>query len=305
MKIISFIGNYLLLPKKQKLDIIDHRIEIFWPEKSSIEVRWDVETTGNKLIFRIFSGVRVTDIRVFFSILAYMIVQLKPLLNRLRIKDKSLFPTYHALSSYLLSLTYLSDTLLQGYTNENLSRMPSYIIKALNSYILDDIKKLSIDRRIQLLLEELGKRIWNVIDFIKRNNDSLLMIEYYIPVEILDFPKKWLRKINELCLAVLKHKNIIFLSVPDEQCNLHISEVITTILLNSMQLDFYRDILAMAYLEKKDTFTQLDIIHFKYGYNVYQSIELSAAKRLSELTELGLLEKIDDSTYRIKDYFCL
>jgi len=300
-KIVTFMGNHHLLPQKQELKIIDHRIDTFWPEKDSVNVRWDVETTGHQMIFRVYTSVRVTDVRVFLAVLVLITNQLKPLLNRIRTVDKTFFTTYHAMASFLTSLNYLSDMMLTGYIDENLAKTPPHIIRSINSYILADIKKLSPETRVKTLIEELSKRVWSIIDFIAKNSNVLFLIEYYITPDIINFSKAWLKHINDILVMVRKNKKLLFFSIQNEETNEILAKIMPTVMLNSMQLTIYKDVLTMSYLEKRKIFSQMDIIHFKYGYNAFQHVELSINKRLNDLVSLGLLEKVGDNKFKLPE----
>ena len=302
MQITAYAGTSLLLPKKRILKVIDENIEIKWPplKNNSLEVRWDVEITGNNIFFRIAPRTRITDVRVFYATLSIVFTELKPLLNRLRLKDKTLFPTYHSLSSYLESLSLMSDFILSKYTDSEIKKIPTYKLATLQSYTLVDIINLTYEKRIATVISELEKRIWTLISFISRTHRVFPILEIYIPY-LTEFEKKWLKEIKKI-LSKLENKEIaIFLCYPDEESIEILKSVIPLTVLTPGLADFYRSVLTMAFLTKNKRISLFDFVHFKYGYHAYQEISVTVVRRLNQLAEAGLLLKVSDDEFEIVD----
>jgi len=302
MQVTAYTGTSLLLPKKKTLKVIDENIDIKWPplKNNTLEVRWDAEITGNNIFFRVAPRTRVTDIRVFYATLSIVFTELKPLLNRLRLRDKTLFPTYHSLLSFLESLSLMSEFILSKYTDSEITKIPPYKLATIQSYTLVDITNLTYEKRIATVINELEKRIWTLISFISKTHRVFPILEIYIPY-LTEFEKKWLKEIKKI-LSKLENKDIaIFLCYPDEESIEILKSVIPLKVLTPGLADFYRSVLTMAFLTKNKRISLFDFVHFKYGYHAYQEISVTVVRRLNQLVEVGLLNKISDDEYEILD----
>ncbi|MHA1506551.1 MAG: hypothetical protein ACTSR0_05125 [Candidatus Asgardarchaeia archaeon] len=294
---IVFSESYLLLSKKVRFLVIDKFIEKFWKDSEECEVRWDVEQTGNNIYFRLYPDMRPTDERVFLALMSKIMEESKSLLNILRSKDSTLFPNYTSLSTFLRSLSAMSEALLSYYTDDRLDNMPSPKRVVLNNFLRRDFKEMRWDERIEVLKKELNVRIKKCVEFIRNATSSIPVIEYYLSEDFKEYPKEWVEKLD-----FLKRYDqfLIFISVPREEYFEKIVSVFPqSCYLTRPQLDLYKDILTMARLQEKNVFNFLDIMRYKYGYNIYPTIEISIRTKLRQLSEAGLIKPVGEDSFAL------
>ncbi|MHA1859593.1 MAG: hypothetical protein ACTSVF_00640 [Candidatus Asgardarchaeia archaeon] len=294
---IVFSESYLLLSKKVRFLVVDKFIDKFWKANEKCEMRWDVEQTGNNIYFRLYPDMRPTDERAFLALMSKIMEESKSLLNMLRSKDPTFFPNYTSLSTFLRSLSTMSEALLSYYTDDRLDNMPSTKRVVLNNFLKKDLKEMGWEERIKVLKEELGVKMRKCIEFIRKTTSSIPVVEYYLSEDFKEYPEGWVEKLNFL----KKYDQFpIFISVPREEYFEKIVSVFPkSCYLTRPQLDLYKDIITMARLQEKNVFNFLDIMRYKYGYNIYPTIEISIRTKLRQLSEIGLIEVVGEDSYAL------
>lgn len=294
-----------LLSKSRKLFVLDNGISIKWPHSKSdneVIIRWDTESSARRMILKIYPNERPTDIRIFYSALTSLLSELKPLLYRLRIKNKTLFPTLNAITSYLDSLNDFCEIVLHKYTDELIKTIPSYKLMLLNKYLDIPIINLPPSQRINTILKILDSKIWELLKFLSKAYQGILFIDFYLPDALIEFEYDWLYEIGKIGESIYSKKIPLFLCYQSEETISHLSEVIKIINLTSSQAEIYRDILTMALLNKKKEFSITDLIKFKFSYYTYHEIFMILEQKLDFLSSSGLIRKINEENYELLSF---
>ncbi|MGQ4833329.1 MAG: hypothetical protein ACP6IS_05505 [Candidatus Asgardarchaeia archaeon] len=298
---IAFPASPRLLSKNVKVPVIDEYITHYWPEqkKDVLTVKWNVESTARRLIFKIYPNERPTDLRLFFFTFSKSIIELKPLLYKLRLRGKTLFPKLSTLTSYLEKLSSFSEFMLNRYTDEKIKTIPAYKLNWLNRESDISIVNFPPQKRVDYILETVEKMTFEILSYLNSTFNGVIFIDFYITDAIVNFEKSWLKKIDDLGKKFVKQKYPFFLCYSSDATLEYLRSILDIIALTTTQAELYRDILTMCLLKKEVTFTITDFVKFKYSYYSYHEMLMALEHMFRGLQELNLLERVNEYTYRL------